>query len=317
MALFVTAFDEGFWIKGLTSLRSFEKFHASKDKTIVVPLDNQTFEFFNSNFKNLSTYLPQEEALPSRIRDLKRFRNFVEYACTIKPFVLEHAMKLAEKDEWVFWFDADSEFFSDTSKIYREAIESVFLSSHRYSVAFQQFEAGAGKFNGGLIGFRNNLQGHAALKWWADRCEEDCPYEPTEDKYLDQKYLNRLPELFQVHVSRTPGINEAPWNIDNAVEIKEIAGRFTSAGHDLVYFHFQGLKIVNRWVLDRFAGDWSVPKAADKIYARHAKSLKESIHTLDAISAMSARNFQKTSYKGLVKRALGWKKGLRNLSLIS
>jgi hypothetical protein len=68
------------------------------------------------------------------------------------------------------------------------------------------------------------------------------------DRFADQRYLDRLPELFAgVHVIGHLGANLAPWNFaDYRVEWRdgsvEIEGRYP-----LLFFHFYGVRRIGRY----------------------------------------------------------------------
>jgi hypothetical protein len=100
-----------------------------------------------------------------------------------------------------------------------------------------------GIYNVGWVSVRHCEEGMAALRWWRARCIEWCYDRVEGDRFADQRYLDRLPELFGgVHIIEHLGANLAPWNFadvrlecrDNAVEI---GGRYR-----LLFFHFYGVK---------------------------------------------------------------------------
>src|SRR5205807_6975661 len=90
--------------------------------------------------------------------------------------------------------------------------------------------------------------GIAALRWWRERCIEWC-YDRVEGKrFADQRYLDRLPQLFSgIHVIEHLGANLAPWNLTNYhLEWRDgsiwIGGRYP-----LLFFHFYGVKRAGRY----------------------------------------------------------------------
>ena len=100
-----------------------------------------------------------------------------------------------------------------------------------------------GLYNVGWVSVRRRDDGIAALRWWRERCIEWC-YDWVEgDRFADQRYLDRLPEMFRgVHVISHLGANLAPWNFadcrlewhDGRVQIER--------RYPLVFFHFYGVK---------------------------------------------------------------------------
>lgn len=71
-----------------------------------------------------------------------------------------------------------------------------------------------GEFNVGLVAFRNNKEGLAALQYWADSCLEWCSDIPEDGKYADQKYLENFSKVANgVVIDDRKGVNLAPWNL--------------------------------------------------------------------------------------------------------
>lgn len=313
MALFVTAFDQGFWIKGHTLLKSFAIQKDKKDRIFSFCLDSETFEFFSKQFPQLADFVPASDTLPEEVLSLRNVRNPTEYACTVKPFFLKHAMHFAEEGEWVFWIDSDAQFFAGSEQIYAGATGDVFLSHHRFNHEFLSSEPIVGSFNGGLVGFKKSREGKSALDWWAARCLEDCPNLPSTGKYLDQKYLEGLNQRFLTHVDRSRGVNMAPWNLSEG-DILEKRDRYFYLGESpLVFFHFQGLKIYHPNWVDFFGGNWVVPKGIRVVYDEHLKGLRESMITISELRSLPRKNFQRVPRKMFLARLFGLKRGLSNL----
>ena len=70
-----------------------------------------------------------------------------------------------------------------------------------------------GLYNVGWVSVRRRDDGIAALRWWRERCIEWCYDRVEGDRFADQRYLDRLPEMFSgIHVISHLGANLAPWN---------------------------------------------------------------------------------------------------------
>jgi len=75
----------------------------------------------------------------------------------------------------------------------------------------------------------------ARLDW----CRDD----EAEGRFADQKYLDQFPERFaDVRISRHPGVNLAPWNLDNHTLWTGGDGSLLVDGRPLIFFHFHGLR---------------------------------------------------------------------------
>ena len=65
-----------------------------------------------------------------------------------------------------------------------------------------------GKYQAGLIGFKNDLYGLKSVRWWKNKCIDWCSAEAEEGKFGDQKYLDYIPIYFpKVKISNNLGIN--------------------------------------------------------------------------------------------------------------
>src|SRR5205814_3398175 len=100
-------------------------------------------------------------------------------------------------------------------------------------------------------------------------------YDRLEDgKYGDQKYLDDWPRARGVHVLEHPGAGLAPWNwMRYRIAFDGHTG--TVDGHPLVFFHFQGFKILNRWLFKPTAESYDpMPRGLRrKLYGGYLREL--------------------------------------------
>jgi hypothetical protein len=121
-----------------------------------------------------------------------------------------------------------------------------------------------GKFNVGIVGFRNDAEGRRCLEQWREQCNAWC-YDRLEDgRYADQKYLDAWPDQFQgVVVAQHLGVNVAPWN-RVCYQLDERDGVPCVNGRPIVFYHFHGLKMYKFGLVvpqdidygTRLDGDW-------------------------------------------------------------
>ena len=57
-----------------------------------------------------------------------------------------------------------------------------------------------GKFNVGILGFRNDAEGLRCLRAWRAQCNAWCHDRIEDGKFADQKYLDTWPEAFRTLV---------------------------------------------------------------------------------------------------------------------
>lgn len=190
------------------------------------------------------------EARNPDVAAVKRSRSVVEYYFTCTPALPLYVLRESPWIDLITYVDADLFFFSDLEPLFDElGSGSIAIVAHRFPARLQHLE-NHGKYNVGILTFRQDAQGLACLHWWRERCLEWC-YDYLEGgKYADQKYLDEWPEIFSgVVVLRHKGINVAPWNVGNSV-ISKRGGRIYVDGQPLVCFHFHGIKRRFKWVYD-------------------------------------------------------------------
>lgn len=97
-----------------------------------------------------------------------------------------------------------------------------------------------GSYNLGFIGLRRDEETRRFLAWWASRLYDDCRVEPEKGLFVDQKWVDLAPGLFEnVGVVRDPGWNVAYWNL-HARRVERAGGEYRVDGAPLVFFHYSG-----------------------------------------------------------------------------
>ncbi len=146
--------------------------------------------------------------------------------------------------EKIIYIDCDIFFYSDYSFLWKELDNyNILLTPHwRNKVPIinqENFDAlfVGGLYNAGFIAV--NKKGISALKWWAERCLEECIKDFKQGKYVDQTYLNLLPIYFdKVKILKHQGCNVAGWNIDECQRTIVNGKVFINEKHPIVFIHF-------------------------------------------------------------------------------
>jgi len=207
-----------------------------------------------------------------------------EYCWMLKAPLMEYIL-LQEKIESIVYIDADICFFQNPKELFTHfEFYSIYLCPQRdLDIIEQQY----GKYQAGLIGFKNDKNGLQALSYWKARCLEWCvgKYDPDGKRFGDQKYLDELEYLFDaVKIEDNYGINAAPWNcvynkertvaIDNGVPCVN--------GDEIILFHFACITMFNEtefdlWNLDRL----EIPKhILCNLYIPYILELKEAVRII-------------------------------------
>lgn len=240
-------------------------------------VDALTFRILSSlSLKNVQL-LQVEEIEDNRLREVKKVRKINEYCWTLKAPLIEYLLE-NRKLETVLYCDGDIYFFSDPAAIYEEwGTHSVYLCPQRDAAWVEQKY---GKYQAGMIGFRNDWNGLSSVKWWKEQCLNWCSAEPDGNRFGDQKYLDELPVHYSnFKVSTKLGINAAPWNCiyNNNYPIRKTGNQVYIKLDRLVAYHFACVKIYNEdefdlWSLDHL----TIPSVIkNEIYAPYLDELAE------------------------------------------
>jgi hypothetical protein len=241
---FCTYFDRRYISRGLALIQSLRVVTKGKFQITVLCLDEETHRTLAAMAQpevdcfSLQELEEKDEALLIAARDRSR----VEYYWTLTPSLVLWLLQRFPERSWLTYVDADLFFFSSLDSLYDERPEaSVFIHAHRYPPRLAFMEAN-GKYNVGMIGFRNNSEAQEVAAWWRERCLESCHLDIRSGQCGDQMYLNEWPERFPgVHVLQDPGVGLAPWNIrEGHLQVKN--GQILLENHPVVFFHFHGFR---------------------------------------------------------------------------
>lgn len=248
-------------------------------KVAVLALDHGVqalkLQFVESSVSSWDEFLDRNASLARAILG----RSQAEQIFTAGPsFLLEQADSVAEQG-WLVYCDADLFFFQGLQD-YLNGFDkaNVVLAAHRHYFWNSRRLARYGRYNVGLVAFRNNEEGLRALRFWADSCLEWCFDRPEAGKYADQKYLEQFTSVASgVYVDNSLGANLAPWNsFLKRISVSK-SGEIFVRRDKLNYFHAQGLKQQKgRWLLGHlnylsFAG----PRLKKLVYEPYLEKLEE------------------------------------------
>ena len=105
-----------------------------------------------------------------------------------------------------------------------------------------------GAYHSGILGVRATDETTRFLAWWAERLRHGCHVDPARGLFLDQKWLDLAPALFDgVAVLRDPAYH-VTWANLYGRDLTEERGQYRVNGQPLVYFRFSGLDPLDRQV---------------------------------------------------------------------
>ena len=313
---YCTYFDRGFLIQGLVLWRSLEK-HDETAVLWVLALDDVTAEVLRklAEPRLRIVDLAEVERGNSALATAKANRSRVEYYFTLSPCWPGWLLAAHPEIDRVTYLDADLFFFAAPSPIFTAmdaAGASVLITAHRFPAWLAHYER-HGRFNVGILSFRNDEVGRACLADWRASCIEWCHDRLEGDRYADQKYLDAWPAKWgaRLLVIEHPGVNLAPWNWSgHRVEGDTIA--ILVDGQPLILFHFARLRpIRGDWWWQSGQLDYGVMprRMRNVVYGSYWAALKAARRELRAVRpeidfARRAPRFDRSFWRGLPLRVL-------------
>jgi lipopolysaccharide biosynthesis glycosyltransferase len=181
----------------------------------------------------------------------KYYHHYMDgFRWSMKPVFINH---LFEKGAYkkVIYLDSDIHFFQDFRFLF-DALDDnrVLLSPHfRSSDPFndslnftKNFTEGI--YNGGFIAASD--KGKEVMDWWADACLYNCVIDTKNGFFVDQKYLDMAPSVFDGVVSlRHEGCNIAEWNCSRCRRSVSNGSVMINDKFPIVFIHFTHYTILN------------------------------------------------------------------------
>lgn len=204
--------------------------------------------------------LSEFEAGNAALAAAKANRSLIEYYFTCTASFMDWLFAAKPDINLLTYLDSDLFFFASPQPIFSAFQDySTLIIPHGFSPALKKQEV-YGKYNVGWVSFRRDANGLAALGWWRDRCLEWCYDRLEGDRFADQKYLDRFPEMFRrVLVLENPGANLGPWNLGGR-RLTEQDGKMLVDGQTLIFYHFHGFRRLNRFAWRLHHRDHAIPR---------------------------------------------------------
>jgi hypothetical protein len=237
MTDFCSYFDSAYMAKGVVCLHTLLE-RGPGSRMFLLCLDDNVLSAATRMPGVVPVRLSEVERYKPELLSIKAQRSKREYYATISPVLPQYLFDIFGMDK-LFYTDADMAFWGDPGEI--ETVfgdKSIMVTDHGNPKAYR-----AGRFNVGILGYRNDVNCLEFLRWWQDKCLEWCEWRALPDgRCADQGYLNILynnPDRFRNALScPQPGINLGPWNIARH-NVSMDNGRLRVDGrHNLVCYHY-------------------------------------------------------------------------------
>ncbi len=253
---FVTYFSKEFLIQGSVAIESFLKSH-KESSGLVVCLDSASKSYLSAKPYSKRIQISEISELVDIDNVFKFFlgtRTYAESVISLKPYLLELQLDRMEAGEYLIYFDADIFFFSSMLLLdeFRDGFE-VLLSEHLFPMSMIE-SVKFGRFNGGMVIFRNSSKSRTLLSRWKTQCTDWCKLELFEDKFADQKYLDAFPISTDVIALKHPGVNNGQYYFQEKrnLAFSQLRKSVLIDGCSLSSFHFHGIRVHSKSISSGF-----------------------------------------------------------------
>ena len=149
-----------------------------------------------------------------------------EFCTAIKPSCFQYLFECKDYEKAIY-LDPDIYVFDSLTNIY-ETIDkySILVTPH---IVFPIVDDNSdrvflqsGPYNLGFLGLRNSEVSKNMLVWWRKKLLENCYDDVLDYTFTDQKWMLMIHSYFpqtEICVCRNIGLNVAPWNFKERVEI--------------------------------------------------------------------------------------------------
>ena len=166
-----------------------------------------------------------------------------ELCTAVKPWLLR--LLLDRGAGVVLYLDPDMEVFASLDRLASAARErGIVIVPHAESPIpldgrepTEQTILHAGAYNLGFIGVSDAAR--PFLAWWEERLARHCYRDVEDAHFVDQRFVDLVPGLFEPAIVRDPAYNVAYWNLHSR-SVARTGGRYEVDGRPLAFFHYSG-----------------------------------------------------------------------------
>lgn len=304
---YCSAFSGAYSYQGLVLYESLRK-HDSLFTLFCVCLDNTAFEIMSALCAKdiVVIKVEQIEAYFEDLKSIKDTRAMHEYAWTIKSSEILYILEEYKEVDKIIWLDGDTQMLSNPETIFDEwGTKSVILTEQYYTDNHESLINQYGRFQAGFVGFKGDDAGIEALSWWRKKCIDWCFGKFEEGRWADQKYLDKIPELFpNVCIVKNLGINMTPFilyrfNYEQQQYLEVRNGELYVNNIKLVLFHYYGFRYFDGITFD-LCSYWMkfTESTIELLYKPYMESCKAVIDRIEAIKT-GYRLLCKNIYRGI------------------
>jgi hypothetical protein len=196
--------------------------------------------------------------------------DILELNTNVKPTFLKHLIRQYGLQKLVY-LDPDIFVYSPLTPVF-EALDhaDAVLTPHITTPINDGKSPGEqdllynGTYNLGFFAVRRSDEGYRILTWWEERCLELGFSEGRTGLFVDQKWMNLAPGLFEhVAILRHPGCNMAYWNLHERILTFPVDGYVVNKTFPLVFFHFSGVVVSDPAMLSKHTDRYTLAARPD------------------------------------------------------
>jgi len=199
--------------------------------------------------------LPED---PAELHRMALYYDLVELATAIKPWLLQKLLEDGAPE--VMYLDPDIRVYQPLDRLVALATShDVVLTPHAVApmprdgrMVDETSVLAAGIYNLGFIALGRSSK--RFLEYWKERLRFECIVAPERMRFVDQRWIDFVPGMFEVAVLRDPTYNVAYWNLDHR-HLRWSGSQYEVDGGPLRFFHFSGYKPDVPHLLSHHQGD--------------------------------------------------------------
>jgi len=196
---------------------------------------------------------------PSTLHTMAAIYDVTELATAVKPWAFRYLF--ARGAEVAIYLDPDIEIFDALGTLESQARAHGMLLTPHITEPLpadgkrpnEQDLLLAGTYNLGFLALSAEASA-AFLDWWAERLRRHCLNDPARGLFVDQRWIDFAPALFEPGIVDDPGYNVAYWNLPHRT-LERDGDRIAVNGKPLRFFHFSGFSPRARHLLSKHQHD--------------------------------------------------------------
>jgi glycosyltransferase involved in cell wall biosynthesis len=190
----------------------------------------------------------------SELNHMAAIYEVTEFATSLKPWLLEHLLDKGASS--VLYLDPDVQVFDRLDDLAQAAEQSgIAITPHARApfprdnkMTDEKAILAVGVYNLGFIGV--GQRSRPFLAYWKERLRRESRNDTGNMRFVDQRWVDFVPGMFDCEIVREPRFNVAYWNLHER-RLEWTGERYEVEHKPLGFFHFSGYSPASRHVLSR------------------------------------------------------------------